>query len=71
MSDAFADSCVETIEHCLNTPPEEHRMECEEEWWLCEVGERPAMYFGMTMLEPYMAFVSAILAWNWAIGGES
>lgn len=62
MTDTFAQSCVEVIEHCLNTPPDEHRWELEEEWWFAELGERAALYVGVGA-DAEMAFFMAVTAW--------
>lgn len=68
MTNAFADSCVEVIEHCLNTSADEHAWECEEEWWYCELGERPATYIGMTTMfsaeEQFILVVDSWLYWR-------
>jgi hypothetical protein len=38
-------------------------MECEEEWWLGELGERPSLYMAMAEPESATAFVMAMMAW--------
>lgn len=73
-SDTFAASCVEVIEHCLDTPDDEHEMECDEEWfgWVEGLGERPGLYFAMPALGLNLPFMSAVSAWLYrtgAIGG--
>lgn len=56
---------VEVILHCLNTSPEEHVVECEEERWLCELGERPALYMAMATCGKEAPFIFAMMSWAW------
>lgn len=56
---------VELIQACLDTPPEEHQMECLEERWLAEVGESPAFYISQAIV--YGSQWADLLAWwSWA-----
>lgn len=66
--ESVAQSNVDMITHCLNTPPEEHIMECSEERWSLELGERPGVYLAMEDAMPGMAWWSAATAWLYRRG---
>lgn len=67
MTDAalWGEAAVDLIEACLHTPSEEHRVECEEEWWFLEVGEQPAMYLSQAIVNGSM-WANAIAWMSWA-----
>jgi hypothetical protein len=51
---------VDVINWELNASPEERAMGREEEWWLCELGERPAMHVMFTVVTPYFQHIMAM-----------
>lgn len=64
MSASVAQSNVDVIDWCLNTPPDEHRMECEEEWAgeVLGLGEHPGVYHGAAAMDPVLPLVMAMQA---------
>jgi hypothetical protein len=59
--ESVAQSNVDVIEKCLNTPPDEHLSEMAEELWFHEVGEYPAMYLSTSTEVSFFMSVSAWL----------